>query len=325
MKHIKLFEDFSEENMLNENATKWTPEKIRKEIEEGNYESRIDLKNKNRNLYNAALKNNMLDEFFGEKTDIWTPEKIRKAIEEGGYEKRIDLQKKNPALHKAALRYKIILDELFGENTDIRWTPEKIRKAIEEGDYEKRIDLRKKNLALYKAALKRKMLDEFFDKYTPPKMRPEKTEWTAEKIREEIKKGNYKSKSDLVERNRKLYRAAAKYGVLYEFFEEPENFPRKWTPEKIRKEIEEGGYEKRSDLEEKNLNLYNAALYRNMLDEFFGENAYRKWTPEKIREEIKKGDYKKRSDLIEKNYGLYRAALKYKILDEFFDKKNDKT
>jgi len=274
MKHIKLLESFSSlyrKNMLDEDVSQWsTPEKIRQAIATGGYEGRNDLAKKNSGLYYAALKNNMLDEFFNKQLTEWTPEKIRQAIKDGGYVGRTDLQKKNPVLYKAALRNKI--------------------------------------------------LDEFFDARTPTPGRipSERTQWTTEKIGEEIIAGDYKSKTDLANRNSKLYQAALKYNVLYDFFDAAGNRI-KWTPEKIRQAIADGGYESRHDLQKKNPNLYLAVYRGNMFDEFFDA---RKWTPEKIRQTIADGGYESRFDLRKKNRKLYQAALRNNMLGDLFNKGN---
>jgi hypothetical protein len=115
MKHLKLFESFSSlyrKNILDESSKKWTQEKIRQAIKDGGYSGRNDLKNKNLNLYYAAHRNKMLDEFFSKKLTEWTPEKIRQAIKDGGYVSRGDLQKKNKSLYNAAYR-RNMLDEFF--------------------------------------------------------------------------------------------------------------------------------------------------------------------------------------------------------------------
>jgi Arc/MetJ-type ribon-helix-helix transcriptional regulator len=299
----------------------WTPEKIRKEIQEGDYLNRVDLKNKNINLYAAANRRSMLGEFFDKK---WTPEKIRKAIEEGDYKGRVDLSNKNPNLYSAALR-RNMLGEFFNKK-NLKWTPEKIRQSIEEGSYVNRSDLERRNSKLYQAAYKNNMLDEFFGIRTPTpgRIQPHTTKWSPEKIRKEIEEGGYSKKSDLKGKNQKLYQAALKRNMLDEFFNK-KNVG--WTPEKIRQVIEEGGYESRSDLRYKNQKLYNALERRNMLDmldEFFPKKLI-EWTPEKIREEFIAGNYLNKNDLRASNSKLYRAALKRNMLDELFDKKTDKT
>jgi hypothetical protein len=45
----------------------------------------------------------------------------------------------------------------------------------------------------------------------------------------------------------------------------------KWTPEKIRQAIKDGGYASRNDLSTKNRGLYDAARRYKILDEFFGK------------------------------------------------------
>jgi anti-sigma28 factor (negative regulator of flagellin synthesis) len=328
MKHIKLFENFSDpdmKNMLDEGVIQWTPEKIRQAINDGDYVSRVDLGSKNPGLYSAAYRNNMLDEFFDRLVRKWTsPEKVRQAIADGNYVNRLDLARKDRSLYNAAQKHKI-LDEFFDNYTKTpgkipaertEWSTEKIREQIIAGDYKSKFDLMTRNYNLYNAALKYGVLYEFFDKSG------DKIKWTEEKIRQEIIDGGYETRFDLKKKNIHLYKAALGRNMLDEFFD-----PHKWTPEKIRQAIKDGGYVSRNDLKIKNPNLYRAALRNNMLDEFFDHftppknREPIKWTLENIRQAIKDGNYASRVDLYSKNRGLYNAALKNKMLDDLFSKK----
>jgi hypothetical protein len=101
----------------------------------------------------------------------------------------------------------------------------------------------------------------------------------------------------------------------------------KMTPEQIKREIIDGGYKGRYDLQIKNQKLYNLAnkiskrhnLTKNVDDiltqVFLGTNRI-DWTPELIRQEFKKGNYEGRYDLQIKNPNLYQVARKRGMLDE---------
>jgi hypothetical protein len=84
-------------------------------------------------------------------------------------------------------------------------------------------------------------------------------------IRQEFKKGDYTSRSDLQIKNKNLYFAARKRGMLDELI--PDKLQTSWTPELVRQEFKKGDYKGRTDLEKKNNKLFSAAKRHDMLDE----------------------------------------------------------
>ena len=161
---MKGVDDILTQVFLGTNRIDWTPELIRQEFKNGDYNSRGDLGMRNYNLYSAAKKRGMLDELIPDRLHIdWTPELIRQEFENGDYKGRTDLEKKNTNLYQAAKRYKM-LDELIPDKLNTSWTPELIRQEFKKGDYKSRGDLNTRNVALYFAARNRGMLDELIPK-----------------------------------------------------------------------------------------------------------------------------------------------------------------
>jgi hypothetical protein len=204
-----------------------------------------------------------------------------------------------------------------------KMTPEQIKQEIIDGDYKGRKDLKVKNRRLYNLSVKiskkynlMKGIDDILTQVFPD---THQISWTPELIRQEFKKGDYNSRSDLQIKNKNLYQAAKKRGILDELL--PGKFKTSWTPELIRQEFKEGDYNSRSDLQIKNKNLYNAAHKYGMLDELLPDKFKTSWTPELIRQEFKKVKYKGRDDLQKKNKNLYYAAYKYGMLDELLPNK----
>ena len=152
-----------------------------------------------------------------------------------------------------------------------KMTPGQVKQEIIDGEYVGRSDLSKKNRKLYnlvniiskKNNLTRGVDDvlsqSFPDTYY--------MSWTPELIRQEFKKGDYKTRVDLESKNSPLYRAAKKRGMLDELI--PDKLKKGWTPELIRQEFKKGDYKTRVDLDNRNSPLYQAAWKRDMLDELF--------------------------------------------------------
>jgi hypothetical protein len=255
---------------------KMTPEQIKREILDGDYKGRDDLKKKNLRLYNLSgkisKKYNLtkgVDDILTQAFPIYnikdaTVDDVVNFIKWNVYNSRTEFA--NDKINGGKSVYDSVdkdvrnkaLNIVFPDTDRISWTPDLIRQEFKKGDYKRITDLQIKNKALYGAAERRGMLDELI---------PDKYKWTPKLIRQEFKKGDYKGRNDLQKKNVNLYQAAHKYGMLDELL--PNKLNISWTPELIRQEFKKGDYRGRLDLANKNPKLYDAAHKRGMLDELF--------------------------------------------------------
>ena len=141
----------------------WTKERCKEEASK--YSSRKKFKEGSSGAYYAAIRNNWLNEFYGENKkkgkDYWTYKRCKE--EASKYSLRGDFQKGNIGAYAAALRNNW-LNEFYGESKRKRkdyWTYER---CFEEAkNYSSRNKFQKGNIGAYQAAKRNGWLDEFYE------------------------------------------------------------------------------------------------------------------------------------------------------------------
>ena len=131
-----------------------------------------------------------------------------------------------------------------------------------------------------------------------------KTEWTKEKLQEEVNK--YKTRKEFRSNSRNAYLTALNNKIMKELFKnhinngycENRKINGYWTKEKLQEESDK--YETRQEFRENDINAYSAAKSKKLTDEIFknhpnqGYVLNHGWTEEKLQEEVNK--YKTRKN-----------------------------
>jgi hypothetical protein len=195
----------------NEANFKWTPDLIKQAATL--YKSRSEFQKNDSNIYQAALRNNMLDDLFPEtagKQINWTPDLIKQAATL--YKSRSEFMKNDRNAYSAALRNNM-LDDLFPETADKRTnrTDDEIKQAA--APYKSRSEFKYNDRNAYTAALRRNMMDDLFPE-TAGKPKP------VFRTDDEIKQiaALYKGRREFFDNNPAAYSVALKRGMMDTLF-----------------------------------------------------------------------------------------------------------
>jgi len=157
-----------------------------------------------------------------------------------------------------------------------------------------------------------------------------KTEWTKEKLQDEVNK--YKTRTEFRNNSRYAYLTALNTKMMEELFKNHinngYNQNRKingyWTKEKLQEEANK--YETVGEFFKNNKKAYDISHRKKILNDLFknhtnlGRDKNRKpknyWTIENLQKEVNK--YKTRTEFRKNNYNAYASAIDSKILNDLF-------
>jgi hypothetical protein len=243
----------------------WTKDKVQNEANK--FTRRIDFQKNSSKAYNAALRNDWLDEVCDhmEKTHIdWTEEMVQKEADK--YQTLKDFRLKSPLAYNAALRLGIINSITKNLTKAIDdWSEENIKKEMSK--YNSISELRNTNQGAYVTAYKRygkEFINNFYG--STPKIR-----WSPELLRKEADK--YNTRLEFLRGSESAYKAAQRQGILNDLIKDMEpDF--EWNEDSVRKEAQK--YNTRMEFKQGSKTAYNYALKWGMLDELIPSLRLRK-------------------------------------------------
>ena len=306
----KWLDEFFGENNQKEKGYWWNYKNCKEEAKK--YSSRYKFQKGNPSAYNAALKNEWLEEFFGEKVGSYENDHVYsyefiefnavyvgRTIDLSGRDN--DHRTKIDSVFSFAKKHNIFIPKMKILEEGI---------TVEEGQIKEGVWLEK-----YK---KEGWI--IINKAPTGSIGNLAHKWNYKNSKEEASK--YSSRNEFCKNCIGAYRAAKKNKWLDEFFgEKIQKEPGYWNNYKNSKE-EASKYSSRNEFCKNCRCAYNVAKKNGWLDEFFGELLRKEpgyWQNyENCKEEAQK--YSSRSEFCKGSSGAYEVAWKNKWLDEFFPK-----